>query len=385
VSARVVRGVIRGRPGARAGPFVVPDPPPAADVLPAEADVVLQRIRRMVDDVTRDLVAPGAEVALLNFPNHRNAGDDALWLAAESLLARRGARVVHRAAWTVDVDELARRLRPGTLVVLNGGGNLGDLYPDGQQRTREQVLSTLRADRGFEVLQLPQSIHFADPGAERRVADLFAAHGAATILCRDVPSVQRASRWPGVEVGWCPDLVFLLGPFRRRRPPEVDIVWLGRRDPEARHGSPGANDDVHVVDWLAPLPSESLWPTGHRVAHAAAQALVGSARPAPRLGRSPWAGRVAAASFAPLARGWLERGLGILHGGRVVVTDRLHAHLLAWLSGIPSVVLDNSYGKVHALVRETTLGSPGVALAHSVPEALDAARRLVATTREEPR
>lgn len=42
--------------------------------------------------------------------------------------------------------------------------------------------------------------------------------------------------------------------------------------------------------------------------------------------------------------------------GRLVVTDRLHAHVLAGLMGVPHIVVDNSYGKVAAIHGEYTHG-----------------------------
>ena len=42
------------------------------------------------------------------------------------------------------------------------------------------------------------------------------------------------------------------------------------------------------------------------------------------------------------------RGLRILSRGRVVITNRLHAHLLCLLAGIPHVVCDTANGKIFA-------------------------------------
>jgi pyruvyl transferase EpsO len=41
----------------------------------------------------------------------------------------------------------------------------------------------------------------------------------------------------------------------------------------------------------------------------------------------------------------------------VVVTDRLHAHLLSLLLGIPHAVLDNSYGKLSRFLDAWTGGA----------------------------
>jgi len=42
----------------------------------------------------------------------------------------------------------------------------------------------------------------------------------------------------------------------------------------------------------------------------------------------------------------LKSAVGVLSRGRVVVTDRLHGHILCTLLGIPHVLLDHGYGKV---------------------------------------
>jgi pyruvyl transferase EpsO len=42
----------------------------------------------------------------------------------------------------------------------------------------------------------------------------------------------------------------------------------------------------------------------------------------------------------------LARGVRQLARARVVVTDRLHVHIISLLMGKPHAVLDNSYGKI---------------------------------------
>jgi exopolysaccharide biosynthesis predicted pyruvyltransferase EpsI len=51
-----------------------------------------------------------------------------------------------------------------------------------------------------------------------------------------------------------------------------------------------------------------------------------------------------------LADARVRRGLDLLSSGRYVIADRLHAHILALLLGIPHHALDNSYGKLAAFI-----------------------------------
>ena len=65
--------------------------------------------------------------------------------------------------------------------------------------------------------------------------------------------------------------------------------------------------------------------------------------------------------FDSLAREKLLEGCGILCSGDVVVTDRLHGHILCCLLDIPHVVMDNVYGKIGNF-RETWNTGDGLCL-----------------------
>src|SRR3546814_4179261 len=68
--------------------------------------------------------------------------------------------------------------------------------------------------------------------------------------------------------------------------------------------------------------------------------------------RDPMAQR--AARQRRLAEWRFQRGLAMLSAGELVVTDRLHAHILSLLPDIPHVLLDNSYGKVAGFADQLT-------------------------------
>ena len=332
--------------------------------------------RWQIDAILADAV-PHGPLALVNFPNHRNAGDPAIWLAEREALARVGP-VRYRCSWDGFSHRALRRRVGDGAILLNGGGNFGDLYA-GQQGLREHILATCRAN---PVVQLPQSIWFDDPANLDRVRRLIAGHGQVTILCRDRRSEHLAREQFEARVVYCPDMVLGWALAPRPAPPAVDVLWLARRDPEAVAPPPDAAPDVEVCDWLAPLPGEREWPAGRRLAWEITNRWPGAARRAPRLASATW--RLPASRFEPLAEAWVARARRVLARGRVVVTDRLHAHVLALGMGIPTVVLDSSYGKVHAVARESTVASPLTHLAGGTGEALDVARALVAAQAEDP-
>jgi pyruvyl transferase EpsO len=80
-----------------------------------------------------------------------------------------------------------------------------------------------------------------------------------------------------------------------------------------------------------------------------------------------------------LAQQRTRRGCRLLSRGRIVVTDRLHAHILCTLLGIPHIVLDNNCGKLSGFIRCWTAEHPLCHLADSVEEATRIATSLLAS------
>ena len=81
-------------------------------------------------------------------------------------------------------------------------------------------------------------------------------------------------------------------------------------------------------------------------------------------------------TFEPLASAWVRRGVEIISSARVIVTDRLHAHVFAILLGIPHVVLDNRYGKIRSTFETWTAESGLAAWADDAADALRTAAAL---------
>jgi pyruvyl transferase EpsO len=318
---------------------------------PSDDLALIDRLRaEIVAAVDQAVPADAGPVALLNFPNHANAGDAALWLAAREVLLGLGRRIGYQAAWSSYDPDALRAACPEGPIVLNGGGNLGDAYA-GQQGTREQVLADFP---GRTVVQLPQSTWFREQENAQRMQRLIAEHGAFTLMLRDEPSLAFAQQHfdGAAAISRVPDLVFALGAMERTAEPTTPVLWLARHDPETPEGEPTTAGPpsgeeppgVQRVDWLAPVPGEPEAPTSFKVARRAFRSLGGDEPVRSRLGAG-----VLARTFDPLARHWTERGKAILSRGQVVVTDRLHGHILSLLMGIPHVVTDNRTGKVRAV------------------------------------
>ena len=298
-------------------------------------------LQRELDDALAALIPRGTELAFLNFPNIANPGDSAIYLGARAALERIGARVVLTAAH----NDYRRRLvadavGPRGTIVIGGGGNFGDLYrKQPQQRVRRNVLKDFPEAR---IIQLPQAIHFEDPRRGRRFADLCRAHSGLTIMVRDSRSAERAAEL-GLDTIVCPDLVVALGPLERPAGPTRRVAWVLREDVERREGLAAVGADAR--DWPAAAEQgDGVRGLALRRDLALARGLARVRDRAPSRLR-PALARGASSRYGPIARRRLRTALELAATGEVLVTDRLHGHLLACLMGIPNVVLDNSYGK----------------------------------------
>jgi len=306
----------------------------------------------------------GRRIALLDFPDYANVGDSAIWLGERAALRELGARLVYACHQRSYSRRLLERLIGDGCLCLSGGGNFGDPYP-AHQSFRERVLSDFPST---EIIQLPQTICFVDLHGISRVKELVQRHPRFTLMVRDRPSLEMARHELDVPAALCPDMAFGLGSMSRRRPSELETIGLCRTDFEgsrvlARLGE----HQIPVTDWVQDTPSFV-----RRVVERGEQTAANH----PRL--LGWARATSALVFDSMARERLDRGMRVVERARVVITDRLHGHILCMLAGIPHVIVDTRFGKVRDFHETWTVGSPLVRTADSAEMAVKLARDLAA-------
>ncbi len=300
------------------------------------------------------LLDPGARVALLDFPMYANVGDSAIWVGTRLLLKRLGARVAYVAdAANYSPVRLARRLPRGT-ILLQGGGNFGDLWPP-RQCFRESVIA---AFPGHRIIQLPQTLQFRRSETLARAKSVLERHPNLVLLLRDQPSLEFANREFGATSVLCPDLALAIGRLARPHRPSVDVVALRRGDLEASEGFPDLRGlAAETVDWTADPTGVAGW------FRRALRPLCG------RPGTVALATNLLLHPYDLLAGQRLVHGCRVLSRGRTVLTDRLHGHLLSLMLDIPHVLLNDRYGKLRAFHDTWTKSSRLASWAGSPEEA----------------
>lgn len=335
-------------------------PPILTRVTTATAEIAA--LQNQTRGVLRDRLQPGEQVALLDYPTHQNAGDSLIYLGERGYLRDLDVTVSYIADQArFDADELRRRCPSGP-ILLHGGGNLGDRW-EGEQEFREHILAVF-PDR--PIVQLPQSIEFHDPARIVQARGSFEAHPDLSLLLRDQTALRLAREYfPATRSEFCPDMAFGVGDTYQVHFPNTshDVVALMRGDSE------------RVVDDfpLPPLVRYRRDDWGLKGWHAAAWAAtrtparVVSRVPASRHALYPAVHR----GYDASARLNVDSAQRILRRGRVVLTDRLHAAILAALMGIPVIALDNVSKKISAVFIDYLGRLPGTHFAETPAEAND--------------
>lgn len=299
----------------------------------------IERLRQESLAVLKHLLREHTTVAFIDFPRHPNFGDSVIWWGTETYLRQLRKKVVARTSvYDFDPHSLRSVLRADTALLFHGGGNLGDLYPHHDNLRREVIKTFPERTK----IVLPQSLFVQDEAWSLRARHDYASRNNVTVLLRDEASLERAREvLPESDVRFCYDLALgapvLPAAFSGREP-----LVLSRRDSEKV--SDLFTDDLHIAvsDWHGTRLARAQWRIGVKVLDGATSRL----RRFPRL-------RTLCLNAALPRLGLLNchQAVAQLQGRRAVATDRLHAHILSSLLGVPNFVTDNSYGKVSEVFR----------------------------------
>jgi len=206
---------------------------------------------------------------------------------------------------------------------------------------RERIIELLP---DMKIIQLPQSVHFDDDVQKSRFGKIARAHHNLHILVRDRASLQILEQLE-LKVDLCPDMAFAIGSVAESNKPVVDVVWLARTDHESvadQHEN--MSFTTEKLDWFHG-ESNSLY------SKIKTSVTVRGRRFVQKLFRGSAFFRdylwpLNSTFFDMLAQIRFKSGIRILSRGNIIVTDRLHGHIMSTLLGKPQVLFDNHYRKI---------------------------------------
>lgn len=181
-------------------------------------------------------------VFMLMLPNYGNIGDQAIAVASKRFLTEKfpNYNIVE-----VNIDDTYRHLHSITkscdkndIFVLQGGGNMGDLYP----YIENLRLFCIRHLKKFKVVSFPTSTFYTDSVIGRfflkRSKHQYSNTCNLTLFARDIYSYEFMKKnFEGVEIKLVPDIVFFLGNYTQQSIEKRNIRLLClRREKESELG-----------------------------------------------------------------------------------------------------------------------------------------------------
>lgn len=309
---------------------------------------VIEEAQRIQLNMFKTLIGKYKYAMLFNIAGFSNIGDPTIGVGEVTLLRRLNIELVFHLEDVKNSEmacdfarKLSRKYTNETLVILlQGGGNLMSYAH--QDRYRERVISRFM---DFEVIMFPQSFWIFTPRQhQEHFKRVYNSHPKFTMLYRDEYSLGEGKKWfPNTRALLMPDIAFQLGQVDRFMPPVHNILWLRRTDDETLNyqiPSSARYHDVLVVDWKDMVTQKDR--------------------------------RCLESGFLIAADGML-----FLLRGRVVITDRLHGHIISTLVGVPHVVLDNRNHKLFHYRDTWTAGLENVVVATTAEDALKKAVELL--------
>jgi pyruvyl transferase EpsO len=331
-------------------------------------------VRSSIDATFEAAIGNPRSVAILHYPYDGNVGNHAMYLAIADHLHERGIRVAYAAhAGNFDVGAL-RGAIGGDPILFLGGVTMSRLWPDHAQ-TKRTVAQEFPRNR---LVSLTSTMLFVDDGDAAAARGMFADHQDVVLLAREPESARQAAAVFGSQARILieHDSVMRLRPISvsNRTSPTSDILWLRRDDLEAT-GEPQPHD-VSTFDW--PAMSDPMF----RAAYVRMRACGAVSRVRRvRQGSTPrFVNRTMSALYRQVSREIVTAGSRLIASGRVLVTDRMHPHILSALMGQPVVLLPDRYGKNRSVFEHSTCRFSSVHWADTPVEALELARELARST-----
>ena len=330
---------------------------------PTETDFLAKQLRdtksivaenqRIHENVLRDLIGNARHVMLFEIATYENKGDPAITVGETLLFRKMNLTMVYYCSTWKCTDaamkhakKIEEKYAKGDLVVfMQGGGNLVGYHS--ADFIRERVLNTF-PDR-LKIL-FSQSIWLHKNSAKdlKSCEKIYSNRPNFVLYSRDRQTLRIAQEhFKGIKHILMPDMVWNIGMVPRQLPPAFDVLWLKRGDGESPNYETtellkNANFTYHVADYYLKYTSNK--------------------------------------GATELETSFLiaSTGLQFLQRGRVLITDRLHGHILSSLMNIPHVLFDNPpFHKLSSFHKSWTFSQNNVVIVNNKEQAVIEAQKLL--------
>lgn len=299
----------------------------------------IKQLKQWIEKRLRPLI--DRPYVLLGLPYYLNVGDILIWEGERQFLKSLPYPCLNEGYHYRD----EQRIHRDTLIILQGGGNFGDLW----RFIQEERLNIINRYKNNPILITPVTYHYENQDLLKSDVSAFAQHPHLTICARDAVSYERLKNNFTNEVILVPDMAFCLDTKilqKYSRDETKDALFLKRTDKELSEEtqilSPKIPSSADVRDWPSMEREPLCW-----------RRFMKLSRYATHLNRSKWGHRLSLplqkasdSYFHNRCRPWLIReGIHFISSYRKIYSTRLHGAILGLLLNKDVILMDNSYGK----------------------------------------
>lgn len=288
--------------------------------------------RELLPIIDRDYV-------LLDVPDHDNIGDHLIWEGEEHFLKR----VNHNNLYTCSLHFYdVKKVPENCLILLQGGGNFGDLYPVVNQFR----LKIIRDHMDKKILFFPQTIHYNNRKNLEKDAKIVNSHPNLIICLRDESSFEIArENFINAELLLVPDMAFCIDPedMFRKGARNKTLIMMRRDAEQTDYEKDISKDNNDILDWptfnMARKKRYKRLRFEHRMDRVAKLLLKSNLTSFlidPKSGLKRKNRR----------QNFIKIGLDFFADYETIYTTRLHGLILGILMGKNMKVMDNNYGKL---------------------------------------
>ena len=187
------------------------------------------------------------KIYIVGIPTHGNIGDAAIVLAEEEFIKDNLGQYELKKILDEDIEDniekLKTEIKDEDIILLHGGGNLGDEYIICENR-RRMIIQEFPNNK---IILMPQSIYFNDTDYAKKelekTKEIYNIHKNLTLIARETVSLEIMKKeFKEVNIILTPDIVMYLNKTRESK--RNGVLYAMRRDLEKVL----TNDQIQKMD-----------------------------------------------------------------------------------------------------------------------------------------
>lgn len=280
------------------------------------------------------IIPSGSKIIYAEYPVYENIGDLLIMKGTEKFFKDNQIEVVEK--YNYNDFPLNLKLASDTIIVMQGGGNFGDLYIE-PQSLRDRIVKMYPLNK---IVLLPQTVEFKNSENEQDTFKLYKEHKNLHFFAREKRTYEKVEN--NLENLYLfPDMAHQLWPLETKVKKSVstDILLISRTD-----GEKNMYED-EIIKKLEKVYYKTDWP---KVVSNNEKIIIKIFVKIFKLNskiNNKVLRKLTSKLWDVYSSYLINKAIKLFNGYNHIVTSRLHGHILALLLNKNNTFINNSYSK----------------------------------------